>query len=222
MSKVENTALVKVLATADWSGVSIGNKALIQAAIAALNTQAELLATARNSVSYQAGMQNLNNEAGQQHAARLNDLLARIDATVSVQNILIEPVTLNHESVRPEPSIIAAGELRSMTSEAKYMGAEKFLDLINARLSHAASQGASCIVIKAEDGFVLYHKDNTKKPLERHVISLLRDLDGAGYTFVKDNSPTQEPCLRVYFGAAPSANRVMFRDLETWAQAAGN
>jgi|PersoiStandDraft_1058852.scaffolds.fasta_scaffold25021_2 hypothetical protein len=40
MSEIENTELIKALTAADWSGVSIGNKALIQAAITALEGMA--------------------------------------------------------------------------------------------------------------------------------------------------------------------------------------
>ncbi len=82
MSSTHGVEVAKALKAADWSGVNIGNKALVQAAIGVLESQAELLGKARSCVSYQAGMQNLNTEAGQNHAARLNELLERIDAAV--------------------------------------------------------------------------------------------------------------------------------------------
>lgn len=116
-------------------------------------------------------------------------------------------------------TIISANDLLAMTPEAKSMSTAELIDLINARLLHARSQGASCIVMKAEDGFVLFHPDRTEKPLPEHAISVLRALDGAGYIFVKDTTPSQVPCLKVYFGDAPYANRVRLVELENWALA---
>lgn len=95
---------------------------------------------------------------------------------------------------------------------------ETLVERLNARLVHARSQGASCIVLKPEDGFVIFHGDRTKKHIPEQVLAALRALDEAGYIFSKDTTPNGAPSLRVYFGSAPSTNRVTIVELESWAK----
>lgn len=114
-------------------------------------------------------------------------------------------------------TIISAERLLGVRPEAQQPSVGNLIERLNARLLHARSEGASCIVLKAEDGFVLFHADRTKKPLPKHVVDALRILDEAGYVFVKDISPGSVPCLRVYFESAPTANRVAVVELESWA-----
>lgn len=95
-------------------------------------------------------------------------------------------------------TIISAEQLLGVRPEAQQPSAGNLIERLNARLLHARSEGASCIVLKAEDGFVLFHADRTKKPLPKHVVDALRVLDEAGYVFVKDISPDSavKPALR--------------------------
>lgn len=41
----------------------------------------------------------------------------------------------------------------------------KLIEDLNARLLEARTQGASCIVLGASDDFVLFHPDETRRPL---------------------------------------------------------
>lgn len=59
------------------------------------------------------------------------------------------------------PTIIAVNELLRMKPEVPATSTAELISCLNERLVHARAQGASCIVLKAEDGFVLFHADRT-------------------------------------------------------------
>jgi len=115
------------------------------------------------------------------------------------------------------PTIIEAKSLLGIEPVGPLERMNKLIERLNARLVYARSQGASCIVLNAKDGFTLFHADGQKKRLPEHVIGALRALDEAGYVFVKDTTPDTLPSLRVYFGLAPATDRVAFFELERWA-----
>ncbi|MCF6783727.1 hypothetical protein [Stutzerimonas stutzeri] len=114
-------------------------------------------------------------------------------------------------------AIISRRELLAKEEAAPASNMATLIENLNARLVHAHSQGASCIALTPEDGFVLFHADRTKKPLPESLLGVLRALDEEGYVFVKDSTLNSSPSLRVYFRGAPRNYQVSLAELETWA-----
>lgn len=109
----ERDELCNQLATA--TEILHGYKRTEEFLIKLLELARALLAEARSSVSYQAGMQNLNTDAGKAHAARLNERLERIDAVLgehTTPDAALPPcyhvpdLIIEMQAVEPQPDTV--------------------------------------------------------------------------------------------------------------------
>jgi len=117
------------------------------------------------------------------------------------------------------PRIYKLMELIGLSTPPDSEPPYQLIERLNKRLIHARENGASCIVIGPRDGFTLYMIDGQPKALPVAVKDTLTQLDKAGYVFVKDRTPNQSHCLRVYFRSPPACNRVSLTELLMWPSA---
>lgn len=113
----------------------------------------------------------------------------------------------------------SAASLRASSKpKPKMSTAEEFKATFATRLTSARLQGATSVLITADDGFRLYHPDGDRRALPDQLIEALNYLAKQGFALLKESGLDKREVIKVSFALEPDGVPVDLEQLATWGR----